>query len=219
MKNGFLYILIGFLALILFLATCKNGCNKPMTVIKSDTVRIIDTTYFPGDTITVLEYVPVKRSVKEPDNIPPANTDLKELTKQYTTLGIKHYSEITYNDSVKLEDDRYKGKDLGIVYIKDIISENEIKSRNIKYTLKFPVINNTTTIINTIEAKKKTQIYVGAGLTGNGNEIVNGVNGMVSLKTKRDVLYGVTAGYQQAFGKVYPQFGASVQFKIGKNKN
>ena len=218
MKNGFLYIITAILALLLFLATCKTGCNKPMVITKSDTIRITDTSYLAGDTVIITKYKPVKGSVTEPDSIPAPNTDLEKLTEQYTTLAKTHYSEVIYNDSVKLEDDRYKGKDLGTVYIKDVVSQNELKSRDIKYSLKFPVINNTITITNTVEAKKKIQLYGGVGLTGNGNEVINGINGMLSLKTRRDVLYGVTAGYQQAFGKVYPQFGASIQFKIGKKQ-
>lgn len=218
MKNSFLYIIIGVLALILFLATCKNGCNKPTRIIKSDTITIKDTTYLPGDTITVLEYVPVKGNITKPKVIPTPNTDLEKLTEQYVELAEKHYSEITYNDSVKLKDDNFKNQDLGTVYINDVISENEIKSRDIKYSLKFPIITNTTTITNTIEAKKNVQLYAGVGLTGNEYRFVNGVNAMVSLKSKRDIIYGVSAGYQESFNKIYPQFGASVQFKIGKRK-
>ena len=218
MKNGFLYIITAILALLLFLATCKTGCNKSMVITKSDTIRITDTSYLAGDTVIITKYKPIKGKIVKADSIPVANTDVDTLTKQYTELAKKHYSEITYNDSVKLQDDRYKGKDLGTVYIKDVVSQNELRSRDIKYSLKFPVINNTTTITNTVEAKKKIQLYGGVGLTGNGNEVINGINGMVSLKTRRDVLYGVTAGYQQSFGKVYPQFGASIQFKIGKKK-
>ena len=218
MKNSFLYIIIGILILVIYLTTCKHGCNKVIPIIKNDTITIKDTTYLPGDTITVLEYVPVKGNVTKPKIIPTPNKDLEQLTEQYVELAEKHYSEVTYSDSVKLKDDRFKNTDLGTVYIKDVVSENELKSRDVKYNLKFPIINNTTIVTNTIEAKKKIQIYAGFGLTGNKYQLINGINSIFSLKTKQDVIYSVTAGYQYSFSKVYPQFGASVQFKIGKRK-
>lgn len=216
MKNSFLYIIIAILILIIYLTTCNSGCNKLTPIIKTNTVHVIDTTYLPGDTIIVLQYVPVKENVTKPKITPIPNTDLKKLTEQYVELAKKHYSEVTYSDSVKLKDDKFKNIDLGTVYIKDIVSENELKSRDVKYSLKFPIVTNTTVITNTIEAKKKIEIYVGIGLTGNKHEFVNGGNAMLSVKDKKDIIYGVTAGYAYSFGKVYPQFGASVQIKLGK---
>lgn len=218
-QKNFTYLIIIILAVILALTTCKNGCNRPPDIAKSDTVKTVDTFYLRGPLVEVPVYKPGKTVYipAKPGDISPADTSsVAALVKQYGELSEAHYAKNIYQDSVKLKDDRFKGKDLGTLYINDTISQNELTSRSISYRLTFPVINNTTTITNTIEEKKKVQLYAGIGLTGNKQNLISGINGLLTVKSKKDVLYGASAGYQQAFGKVYPQFGASVQIKIGK---
>ena len=212
-KNLFTIALV-ILAILITVVLLKT-CEDVETEIESKTITVHDTTYMPSAIIKVPEYFPVIDTFYiDTLKIPKPSTDLGELTMAYKKLANEHYKSLSYRDSIKLTDSAYLGKDLGTVYIDDLVSENELKKRNIRYQLKYPVITNTITTTNTVSAKPKNQVFAGFQLTGNQTSFVNGINGIVLLKNKKDLMYGISAGGQLVNDRLHPQFGISVLKKI-----
>lgn len=204
-------IILAVLITVVLLKTCEDVEQE----IDSKTVVIHDTTYLASAIIKIPEYFPVKDTVYlDTTRIPKPSTELAELTVQYKNLANKHYESVSYKDSVKLVDSAYLGKDLGVVYIDDLVTENELKTRNIRYQLKYPVITTTVTTTNTVQAAKKNQVYGGFQLTGNQTTFVNGINGILLLKNKKDLMYGISAGGQLVNERLQPQFGITLLKKI-----
>ena len=204
-------IILGILITSVLLKTCDDVEKE----IESKTVVIRDTTYMPSAVIKIPEYFPViDTTYLDTTKVPKPSTDLTELTIAYKKLANEHYTSLSYKDSVKLTDSAYLGKDLGTVYIDDLVSENELKKRNIRYQLKYPIITTTITTTNTIPADKKNQVYGGFQLTGNQTSFVNGISGVVLLKNKKDLMYGISAGGQLINERLQPQFGITILKKI-----
>jgi hypothetical protein len=218
-KIDFKLLAIIGLVIVIYFQTCSKGgeCNAPK--VHSDTVTTRDTVFIPGTVTTIPTYIPVPVGKGKPTKeIPPASDDYQEVVNQYNDIADSFYSYTYYRDSIKLKDSLYPGKDLGYVEIYDQISENHINHRDIKYQLKFPEIKEKTTITNTIEAKKKNQLYIGGGLMGNQQTPIQGLEADLMLKSKNDHLYGISAGFQKPDGTkvVTPYFGVRMFWKIGK---
>lgn len=192
-KDHLFGIAIALLFLIIAIVLLKT-CNDTEKIIESKTTIKKDTIYLPSPIITIPEYSVVKDTIYlDTTRIPKPSTELAELTKQYKELANKHYSDIHYKDSVKLTDSAYLGKELGTVYIDDLVTENELKTRNIRYQLKYPVITNNITTTNTVikEVKsKKTQYSVGPMLLTDGKSITIGAG----LNIKKGI-FSVSLGY------------------------
>lgn len=208
------FILIIGLFLFIMFKDGGVGCNKPG---KADTVTITKTEYIQQPPVYIPQYIPVITETKVPTYIPPQyqpSSNQAELLKQYQGLVQEHFAENRYLDSIKLKDS--SGKQVGIVNLNDVISQNKIKSREPSYQLSFPHTTTTTTI--TKEAPPKNMGFVGIGLTGNLAMPVNGAVGKFTWKDKKDRLYDFQAGGQLINGQVQPQFGIGTSWKISFGK-
>jgi hypothetical protein len=87
------------------------------------------------------------------------------------------------SDSIKIDS-------IGHVYITDTVSKNMIIGRSTRYNVKYPIITNTVIV----PEKKKLQMYLGGGVQGQKNEIINQINAGLLLKTKKDQIIGINAG-------------------------
>lgn len=116
----------------------------------------------------------------------------------------KYYAKNIFQDTLKVGE-------FGKVYIKDTVQYNKLAGRSISADLMFPSITKTTIV----KEKPKAQLYVGARLDYLQGSGVQNPNVGLMLKTKRDRLYGVSMGVGPNGNPVY---GASLYFKIGKNK-
>jgi hypothetical protein len=65
-----------------------------------------------------------------------------------------------------------------------------IVGRTYNYNLKYPLVKET----QFIPIKPKNQIYIGGGLSGNREGVINQIDGGLLLKTKRDKIFGIKAG-------------------------
>jgi hypothetical protein len=187
-KSKFYFIIILILIIVILLQTCGGGGKGTS---KNDTIRTVDTSY-----ITITKEIPTY--------IPKWKTRIEyihDTTKIIDTAYVigDYYSTYFYSDSLITDTLR--------LYIKDSISENKIKSRNLKYKLIFPTITVTNTVI-----KNKNEFYVGLGLVGSKNGI-NFFGPELMLRTKKKQVYGLGIGVD---GNLQPNLSLRTYWKIGK---
>jgi hypothetical protein len=187
-NNIYLIISILILMISLWVQRCGDGKQPSSTIIEK---RIIDTVY-----TEVIKEVPTY--------IPQWNTIIKyvhDTTKIIDTTYVigNYYSTYVYNDSLI--------NDTLCLYINDSVSENKIKTRDIKYTISFPTITITDIII-----QNKNEYYVGFGLIGNKTSI-NYFGPELLLRTKKKNVYGIGVGID---GNITPNISLKTYWKIGK---
>ena len=191
-KNTFYFIIIAVLIIIILLQKCGGG-NEPKTriIVNTDTIRTVDTTY-----ITIRK----KTKVYVPKYETVIKNNYDTIFKIDTTIIVgDYYSTYVYNDS--LMNDTLK------LHISDSISQNKIKSREIKYSIKFPTIN-----IHDVVIKNKNEFYVGMGIVGSRTGI-NYFGPELLLRTKSKNVYGVGAGIN---GNLQPNISLRTYWKVGK---
>lgn len=197
-KLNFKWLLAAALLLFVFLRQCPSGAgSKPTSDTTTHTVYvpqpiIVNPPYQPqqsGQTI----YVPI------PSNNQPVTpaTDIAGLTQQVIQLNSRidnlakeYYAIKHYEDSIQLKDTA--GNRVGVINLKQTVSENTLKETIPSYQLTFP---HTTKTINNY-AVPRNQVYIGggfqAGLKGTG---FTQVNLGLQFKNKADHVFGVAGGY------------------------
>lgn len=172
-----------------------DGKNYELLKHKIDTVIVekVTTKYTKGDNIYHETIVEKEHEVKVPVYI---KADSERIIKEY-------HAKVLYKDRLILNDG------LGVVEITDTISKNKIIGR------KWNAQINERTITDTKIVKElpKNQVYIGAqGVMGNGTVMVGP---QLTVKTKKDNLYGVNF-FLDANGNKY--YGASIGWKIRLKK-
>ena len=188
-KSKFYFLIIITLIIVILLQkSCGGG---KVTVPENDTITVTDTSY-----ATITKYVPTyvpKWTVKK--------EYIHDTTKTIDTAYVigDYYSTYFYTDSL-ISDTLH-------LYVNDSISQNKIQSRSLKYTLKFPTVTVTNTVI-----KNKNEFYIGLGLIGSKTGI--GFFGPeLLLRTKKKSVYGLGLGID---GNLQPNLSLRVYWKIGK---
>jgi hypothetical protein len=172
-----------------------DGKNYELLKHKIDTVIVekVTTKYTKGNDIYHETIVEKEHEVKVPVYI---KADSERIIKEY-------HSKVLYKDKLVLSDG------LGIVEITDTISRNKIIGRRWNAQINERTITDT----KIVKELPKNQVYVGAqGVVGN-NVVMAGPQ--LTLKTKKDNLYGVNF-FLDANGNKY--YGASVGWKIRLKK-
>jgi len=176
-------VLIGILILvILTMNMCGGDKTKPNT-IKVDGKKYelvkhkIDTIYKTKDTIV---YRPGKKIyVEKPIYINiPSGIDTTAILKDY-------YATRVYKDTLSL------GEKIGYLTLTDTITQNKIKGRIWNSSLKQEIIKETIIV----KELPKTQVYLGGSIGGSMQNAINFVGPSAMLKTKKDRVYIVSAGY------------------------
>lgn len=172
-----------------------DGKNYELLKHKIDTVIVekVTTKYTKGNDIYHETIVEKEHEVKVPVYI---KADSERIIKEY-------HSKVLYKDRLVLNDG------LGVIDLIDTISTNKIIGR------KWNAQINERTITDTKIVKElpKNQVYIGAqGVVGN-NVVMAGPQ--ITLKTKKDNLYGVNL-FLDANGNKY--YGASIGWKIRLKK-
>jgi hypothetical protein len=172
-----------------------DGKNYELLKHKIDTVIVekVTTKYTKGNDIYHETIVEKEHEVKVPVYI---KADSERIIKEY-------HAKVLYKDRLILNDG------LGIVEITDTISRNKIIGR------KWNAQINERTITDTKIVKElpKNQVYIGAqGVVGNSIVMAGP---QITLKTKKDNLYGVNL-FLDANGNKY--YGASIGWKIRLKK-
>jgi hypothetical protein len=161
----------------------------------------IDTQYV--DRITeVPKYVP--------KYITKVETQIIEIPVDADTIAIikDYFSTYLVNDTLKLNDD------LGWVYIKDEITQNKIKSRELTASVRERTITDT----KIVKELPKHEFYYGVNMTLDRQNIFNGVGGGFTWKDKQNHLYQLGVGVTQNNSNLVPVMNVGLQWKIGKKK-
>jgi hypothetical protein len=108
------------------------------------------------------------------------------LIKQYEELVKELLAKNIFSDSIKIDS-------IGHVYITDTVSKNMITGRSTHYSLKYPIITNTITL----PAPKKRQLYIGMGIGGTEQDLINKINIGLLYKNKQDVMFGPNISLEQ----------------------
>lgn len=131
----------------------------------------------------------------------PANVDSLKIIKDY-------FSKYEVKDTLLLEG-------LGKGYITDVISQNKIESRSVKWDYKIPTILDT----KIVKELPKNQVYVGLNTNFDQQNLINSVGAGVILKTKRDRIYQLNAGVANSItGETQPFIGGGIYWKIKLRK-
>ena len=199
-----LIIILGFL--VFGVVTCKNKGWMGNIPQKPDTTYVTKTEYVAQPPVYIPTYSPQQSSSVQPIIIPSQyqpSQDLTTLVKQYQELANKFLAQNTYKDSILLKDST--GKQVGVVSLDDMVSENQIKSRKPSYQLTFPVTTNTLTI--TKYAPNKTKFYVGANISGGRENVLNQVGIGLIYSSKKYALWQLKANYN---------FQGGISYELGR---
>jgi len=202
----------------IFLIFWFNGCGKDTGSQRQNT----------HDTVTVTQqvlqpmiinqpYTPQQQGATiVPVNIPAqynASADIAKLTAQYNDLVQKYLSLRNYSDSITLKDTA--GNRVGVVNLKQQVSENELKSLQSSYQLYFP--KTITTITNTIYPKIKNQWFLGANASSTiGDPNINLGIGLL-LKNKKENVLQIGGGYNLTTKQPQVLLGYYQKIRLGKN--
>jgi hypothetical protein len=172
MKKYVNIIGLALIILLVILLTSKVNCNpkiikQKITITSSDTVTLYDTLK-----VEIPKYIPkwTERTIHDTLLI---NVDTAAILEDYYCMY--GYSDTINRDSLKL-------------IINDIVTQNKIMSRNIKYD-----IVRTTKVINNNIIVKKRGTYVGLGTIIDGGQIKY-ISPEIILRTKEDLIFGLGAG-------------------------
>ena len=195
-------VIVGLLAIIFL----QRECTPKQKPCETNT-----------DTITVPHYiqVPYKGDIKaytlKPSKIIPTKSVPKALVpdssynvlyKQYVDLLKEHTYTKLYIDSLKIDT-------LGYVLVTDSVKNNNLFSRKFHYDLKFTQKNVDHYI--PVQSPVKNQVYIGGGLSSTKTFNVIGAEAGMLFKTKKDNIYGITAGITTS-GNI--MFGVHSYWKI-----
>ena len=201
-KNFQSLIIIGLIIVIFLLRECRGESKgapvEPVKVVK------VETKY---DTIVkeVTSYVPEYRT-----EVKWKTKTIHDTIEVHDTIPIDtasiledYFKAYAYNDTLK--------EDSITLIVNDIISQNQIMSRNIKYSLVYP-----TTIIQTEREVNKRELYLGFGIGGDRQQL-SFVGSELLLRNKKERIYGVGLGINQNFEPILT-FKMSWKVKMPKLK-
>ena len=199
-KNNFLSLIVLILLIIILLQRCDSNKTPDVPTIIRDTVWVHnDTTVISKPQIIKTIPVDVSRDTIINHYIP--DTNYQKLVLQYQDVVNQLLAKNIQVDSVRIDTNGY-------VKIIDTVQKNLIVGRTTKVDVKYPVIKET--IIQ--PAPKVNQVYAGGQISGQtGGQVVNGINGGLLLKNKRDQIYGISVGLNTS-GQV--SYGLQSYWKI-----
>jgi hypothetical protein len=196
-------ILVILLIGVVVFQQCGRQTETPGEIISIDgkdyelLKHTIDTVYQEIE-VEVPTYVPEYITKIETVEVEiPANVDSLQIIKDY-------FSKYEVKDTLLLEG-------LGKGYITDIISQNKIESRNIKWDYKIPTILDT----KIVKELPKNQLYLGLNTNFDKANVINSVGVGAILKTKRDRIYQLNSGVSNSItGETQPYVGGGLYWKI-----
>jgi hypothetical protein len=114
-----------------------------------------------------------------------------------------YFAQVIYRDSSAITDST--GATYGTAFVNDTLSQNRIQARQWRFNLAIPIV----TVTKTVEAKPRTQLYVGFNAMFGQTAVGGNVN--LTLKTKKDQMFTAGAGLfgQQFYGEFGTKFKLS----------
>jgi hypothetical protein len=200
-------LIIVLLAAVIFSQFFNGSKEEVGDIVKVDGKKYellkhtIDTVYQEIE-IEVPTYVPEYITKIETVEVQiPANVDSLKVIKDY-------FSKYEVKDTLVLEG-------LGKGYIIDVISQNKIESRNIKWDYKIPTILDT----KIVKELPKNQLYLGLNTNFDKANVVNSVGVGAIFKTKRDRIFQLNTGIANSItGETQPYVGGGIYWKLKLRK-
>lgn len=220
-KKNFKFLALATIALIFYMQGCFDQFKPlPPTIIR-DTV----TTQMPQPPVVVIPFQPTQTGKTTfPIVLPasatgmvPASTidsliaQVRELSARLEALGREYYATRKYSDSIQLKDTA--GQRVGVVKLKQTVSENKLQLVEPEYQLSFPLQRIKETV--TLPYKAKNQVFFGGGIqTAVPDLRLNHVDIGVVFKNKRDNLLSLSATFQTTNPSPpnYNRFGARIGY-------
>jgi len=199
-KKHFMNIVVLIVLLIVFLQTCKKETVQVdgPKIIRDTTWIIKDSTIYSKPQVVKTEAYGIPIDRWNTEYLPDSN--YSKLVVQYEAVVRELLAKNISVDSVKIDS-------IGHVYVTDTVTKNLITGRSYKYSLKYPVITNTITI----PEKKRNQYYVGGLVQAQPLIDIRQLSAGLLLKTKKDHIYGVNAGFTRNGQIIY---GVQTYWKI-----
>ena len=205
-QNFFLIIILVLVAIIVVQqCTSDNGSDKPIIKVAGkkyellkhtiDTVFVdkFKTKYVKGEDIYHETIVEKENKVEVPVYV---KADTERILKDY-------HAKVLYKDKLVLDDN------LGTIEITDTISQNKIIGRKWNAQVKERTITDT----KIVKELPRNQVYAGlGGVVGNSNVLVGP---QISLKTKKDNIYGLNVYVDNNLNK-YIGFNLAWKIKLKK---
>ena len=174
-----------------------NVDGKEYELLKHD----VDTQFV--ETITeVTKYVP--------QYITKVETEIVEIPVDADTLAIieDYFSTYAVDDTLKLDGG------LGWIFVQDEITQNKLKSREFKASVKERTITDT----KIVKELPKNEFYWGIGGGFNQTQVINNIGLDLTWKSKKNQLYQLGFGVSQDNQQLVPVVNAGLQWKIGGKK-
>ena len=206
-KQNFFLIIILILVGIIVIQQCTSDSDTDKPIIKVDGKKYellsqkIDTVfvdkfktkYIKGSDIYHETIVEKEKRVEVPIYL---KGDTIRIVEDY-------HKKVLYKDKLVLDDN------LGIIELTDTISQNKIIGRKWNAQIKERTITDT----KIVKELPKNQVYAGfGGVVGNSNVLVGP---QISLKTKKDNIYGVNVYVDNNLNK-YIGFNLAWKIKLKK---
>jgi hypothetical protein len=199
-KKHFMNIVVLIVLLIVFLQTCKKQTVQVdgPKIIRDTTWIIKDSTIYSKPQVVKTEAYGIPIDRWNTEYLPDSN--YSKLVVQYEAVVRELLAKNISVDSVKIDS-------IGYVHVTDTVTKNLITGRSTHYNLKYPIVKETLIV----PEKKRNQLYVGGLLQGARSNPVDGISTGALFKTKKDQIYGATAGINSR-GQV--QYGVQIYWKI-----
>lgn len=217
LKSILLIILLIIVILQYFNSNKKKGDIEIINVGGKDYELLehnIDTVYL-EKIVEVPEYIPeyIEKLVEVPVEVPADVDTLAILNAYYSTFKVTDTLQLKYDFNKNLLDENGNkpSSSLGYGIITDIISQNKIQSREIKWNFSIPVVYDT----KIVKELPRNQVFIGLNTNIDRINTINSVGGGLILKTKRDKLYQFNAGLSNNIqGETTPYIGGGLYWKI-----
>ena len=215
-------ILILVLIVVLLLRSCGgNEVGKEIIKVDGKDYELLEQkidTIFIEKTIKVPTYIPkyITKIVTETVQVPIYIDTLKIVQDYFARYEVKDTLNLTY-DFPKSATDSLGNKpapSLGYGVLTDIISQNQIQSRDIKWFFQIPTIYNTTIV----KELPKKELYWGVFSGFNKTDVINNVGVGLLYKNKKMNVYQIALGVNNNSNtaQLTPFISAGMYWKIGK---
>lgn len=218
-------LLIMALCVFLLLRNCSSDSGDVGETVKVDGKKYelikqkIDTVVV-EKTVKVPTYVPkyITKVVTETVEVPIDIDTTAILQDYFAKYEVKDTLNLTYDFPSSVTDSlgNKPNPTLGYGILTDVISQNQIQSRDVNWFFKIPTVYNTTIV----KEPAKNQLYYGFNIGGTKQDIFTSASGGLIFKNKKDQLYQLNLGVQTVpNGGTSPYIGGGMYWKINLNKN
>jgi len=204
-KSNFFIIIILVLMGVIVVQQCTSGgdSDKPTVTVDGKKYELLKHKI---DTVVVDHFKTkyVKGEDIYHETVVEKNVEVPVYVKGDTVRIVQEYSKkVLYKDKLVLDND------LGTIELTDTISQNKIIGRKWNAQIKERTITDT----KIVKELPKNQVFAGlGGVVGNSNVLVGP---QISLKTKKDNIYGVNVYVDNNLNK-YIGFNLAWKIKLKK---